>query len=137
MAAIREYYGDHYKPDRAVNEISDLKQTGTVQKYLNYIDRLNVCAKMTDHHLINIVLNGITPRLLQAMSHYEDLYSDPSKWKEKLLHMDFITTEFQKKEQDNRSKCQGKKRGLDERIQLRVGEPGSEKKKRKFVTKKV
>ena len=25
-AAIREYYGDHYKPDRAFNEISDLKQ---------------------------------------------------------------------------------------------------------------
>ena len=31
MAAIREYYGDHYKPDRAFNEISDLKQIGTVQ----------------------------------------------------------------------------------------------------------
>ena len=30
--AIREYYGDHYKPDRASNEISNLKQIGTVQK---------------------------------------------------------------------------------------------------------
>ena len=29
--AIREYYEDHYKPDRAFNEIRDLKQTGTVQ----------------------------------------------------------------------------------------------------------
>ena len=28
--AIREYYGDYYKPDRAFNEISDLKQIGTV-----------------------------------------------------------------------------------------------------------
>ena len=61
--AIREYYGNHYKPDRAFNEISDLKETGTVQKYLNDIDRLNVYAKMTDHHLINIILNDITPRL--------------------------------------------------------------------------
>ena len=73
---------------------------------------------MTDQHVINIILNGITPRLRQAMAHYEDLCSDPSKWKEKLLHMDFITTKFQKKEHDNRSKCQGKKRELDERIQL-------------------
>ena len=97
-AAIREYYGDHYKPDRAFNKISDLKQTGTVQKYLNDIDRLNVCAKMTDHHLINIILNGIIPHLRQATAHYEDLRFDLPKWKEKLLHMDFMTTEFQKKE---------------------------------------
>ena len=96
--AIKEYYGDHYKPDRAFNKINDLKQTGTVQKYLNDIDRLNVYAKITDHHHINIILNSITPRLRQAMAHYEDLRSYPSKWKEKLLHMDFITTEFQKEE---------------------------------------
>ena len=71
------------------------------------------------------------------MAHYEDLHCDPSKWKEKLLHMDFITTEFQKKEQDNRSKGQGKKRRLDERIQLRGGESASEKKKGEFVSKEV
>ena len=94
-------------------------------------------AKMTDHYLINIILNGITLLLRQAMAHYEDLRSDPSKWKEKLLHMDFITTEFYKKEQDNRSKGQGKKCGLDERIQLRGGEAGSEKKKGEFVPKEV
>ena len=135
--AIREYYGNHYKLDRAFNEISDLKQTGTVQKYLNDIDRLNVYAKMTDYHLINIILNSITPHLHQAMAHYKDLRSDSCKWKKKLLHMDFITTEFQKKEPGNRSKSQGKKRGLDERIQLRGGESGSEKKKGKFVTKEV
>ena len=115
-AAMREYYGDHYKPNRAFNKISDLKQTGTVQKYLNDIDRLKVYAKMTDHHLINIILKSITTSLHQAMAHYEDLLADPSKWKEKVLHMDFITTEFQKKEQDNRCKGQGKKRGQDERI---------------------
>ena len=51
--------------------------------------------------------------------------------------MDFITTEFQKKEQDNRSKGQGKKSSLDNRIQLRGGESGSEKKKYEFVPKKV
>ena len=51
--------------------------------------------------------------------------------------MDFITTEFQKKEQDNRSKGQGKKRSLDERIQLRGGETRSEKKKAEFVLKDV
>ena len=92
---------------------------------------------MTDHHRINIILNGITARLRQAMAHCEELCSDPSKWKEKLLHMDFITTEFQKKEQDNRSKGQGKKRSLDKRIQLRGGELGSKKKKSEFVPKEV
>ena len=61
---------------------------------------------MTDNYLINMILNSITPRLHQAMAHYEDLRSDPSKWKEKLLYMDVITTEFQKKELDNRSKSQ-------------------------------
>ena len=64
---IREYYGDHYKPDRAFDEISDLKQTGTVQKYLNDINILNVYTKMTNNHLINIILNGITPCPRQAM----------------------------------------------------------------------
>ena len=117
-AAIWEYYGDHCKPDRAFNEISDLQQTGTVEKYLNDINRLNVNAKITDHLLINIILNGITPRLCQALAHYKDLRSDQSKWKENLLQMDFITTEFQKKEQDNRNKGQGKKHSLDEGIQL-------------------
>ena len=112
-AASWEYYSDHYKPDRAFNEISDLKQTGTGQKYLNNIDRLDVYAKMTDHYLISIILNAITPRLHQAMAHYEDLCCDQSKYKEKLLHMDFITTEFQKKEKDNGSQGQEKKCGLD------------------------
>ena len=51
--------------------------------------------------------------------------------------MDFITTKVQKKEQDNRSKGQGKKCGLDERMQLRGGEAGSEKNKEEFVPKEV
>ena len=71
------------------------------------------------------------------MAHYEDFSSDLSKWKETVLHMDFVTTKFQKKEQDDRSKGQGKKYGLDERIQLRGGESGIEKKKCGFVLKEV
>ena len=51
--------------------------------------------------------------------------------------MDFITIEFQKKEQDNRSKGQRKKRSLDKRIQLNAGESGSEEKKGEFVPKEV
>ena len=101
------------------------------------IDRLNVYAKITQRHLINVIINGITPRLCWAMAHYEDLRSDPSKWKEKLLHMDFITTEFQKKEQDTRSKGEGKKRGRDKPIQLKGEELGSEKQKDEFVAKEV
>ena len=58
--AIREYYGDDYTPDRAFNELSNLKQTGTVQKYLSNLDRLNIYAKITYYHLINIILNVIT-----------------------------------------------------------------------------
>ena len=88
---------------------------------------------MNGHHLITIIINGITSCLRQAMAPYEDLHSDPSKWKEKLHQIDFISTEFQKKEQDNRSKGQGKKRSLDERMQLRGGESGNEQKKGEFV----
>ena len=51
--------------------------------------------------------------------------------------MDVIATEFQKKQEDNRSKGQGKKRSMDKRIQLRGGETGSEKKKVEFVLKDV
>ena len=79
---ISEYYSDYYKLDTAFHEISDLKRIGTVQKYLNHIDRLNAYAKISNQHLINIILNCITPRLRQAMAHYKDLHSDLSKWKE-------------------------------------------------------
>ena len=91
---IRQYYGDHYQPERAFNDISYLKQTGMVRKYINNINRLTAYAKMTDHHLINIILNGITPCLCQAVAQNEDLRSNQSKLKKKLIHLDFITTEF-------------------------------------------
>ena len=71
------------------------------------------------------------------MAYHEDLSSDPSKWKKKLLYVDSVTTKFQKKEQENRSNSQGKKPGLEDRVELRGGELGSAKTKCKFVPKKV
>ena len=53
--AIREYYGSHYKPDGAFGKISNHKDIGTVQKYLNNIDTLDIYTKMTDHSVINII----------------------------------------------------------------------------------
>ena len=46
------------------------------------------------------------------MANDKDLCFDLSKSKEKLLCIDFITTEFQQKEYDNRIKGQGKRRSL-------------------------
>ena len=86
---------------------------------------------------MNIILNDITPRLCQAIAHCEDLHSAPCKWKEELLHIDFITTEFQNREQDNRSKGWRKKCGLEEGVQVRRKESSGEKKKREFVLKEV
>ena len=63
MHGIRKYYGKHFKVDRGFNEINELSQTGTVWKYLHNLDRLNVYTKRTDHHLMNIILNCITPHL--------------------------------------------------------------------------
>ena len=57
--AIRKYYGEHYKLDKAINELGDLKQIGTVQTYVNDIDIHNVYTKMTDHQLVNMILNRI------------------------------------------------------------------------------
>ena len=92
---------------------------------------------MTDYHLINIILNGIESRLWQAIPPYEDLCCNASKWKKKLLHMDFIITKFQKKEQHNVSKGQGKTHSLEEQVQLRGEESECEKKKCEFVLKEV
>ena len=77
--AVQNYYGDYYKSDRAFNKISDLKETGTVQRYLNDIDRLNVYANMTDHQLKSLILNVITAHLHQAIAHYDSFHINPSK----------------------------------------------------------
>ena len=111
---IRDYYGDHYRTDKAYNKIITLKLTGTVQQYLNELNILNVDAGMTDHHLINIILNGIPPRLRLAMAHYENLRPDPPAWRKKLLEMDVATTEFQQKDQKGKDK--GKKQRLEEKV---------------------
>ena len=135
--AIRGYYGDHYRGDKAYNDIVALRQTGTVQKYLTDIDRLNVYAGMTDHHLINIVLNGISSRLRLSMAHYEDLRNRPDLWRQKLLEMDIATTEFQQKDKDSKSKEKGKKRSFEDRVQLRGGEVPKEKKNRDYIPTEV
>ena len=80
------------------NDISNLKATSSVQKYLHNINRLNVCTKLPDHYQINIILYTIITYRCRVIAHYEDIHSFPSKWQEKLPHMDFITIEFQKKE---------------------------------------
>ena len=71
------------------------------------------------------------------MSHYEDLCCDSTKWKKKLLHMDFITMKCQKREQKNKRKGQEKKPGLEEHVELRGGDTRSEKQNAEFVTKEV
>ena len=57
--AIRQYYGDHYQQNKAYNCIVALKMTSRVQKYLHNINWLNVYAGVTNHHLINMILNGM------------------------------------------------------------------------------
>ena len=135
---LREYYGDHYRNDKAYNKIVALRLTGTVQQYLNEINMLNVDAGMTDHHLINIILNGIPSRLRLAMAHYENLRPTPHLWRKKLLEMDVATTEFAQKDQGTKGKDKGKKRGLEDRVQMRGGEvPDEKKKKGEFVPKET
>lgn len=68
--------------------------------------------------------------LRQTMTHYEDLHIDPFLWNGKLLHMDFITIELQKKVENKKSKGSRKKRSLKKNIQLREGD---NKKKGEFL----
>ena len=116
---IKTYYGKHYQAVQAYNEIVALKQTSTVQRYLNDIDGLNAYTGMTDHHLINIILNCIPSRLCLVIAHYENLYANPVEWKKKLLEMDVATIEFQHKDRGTRGrekeKDQRKKRSFEER----------------------
>ena len=71
--AIKTYYGNYYQADWAYNEIVALKQTSTIHQYLNDIDQLNTYTGMTDHHLSNIILNGITSCLCLAIGYCENL----------------------------------------------------------------
>ena len=72
---IRKYNSNHYKPNRAFNEMRNLRETSIVQQYLNNIERRNVYAKITDHYLINIILKGITLCLCPAITSYKVLRS--------------------------------------------------------------
>ena len=71
------------------------------------------------------------------MADYENLCSDPSIWKQKLLQAHFPATNFEKTELHNRNNRQGKKHGLEELVQLREVEAGCEKNKVEFVLKEV
>lgn len=53
---------------------------------------------MTHHNHIFIILNVITFHLCQAMAYHENLPFDLCKLKQKLLHIDVITTDFQQQE---------------------------------------
>src|SRR5437868_14271315 len=76
--AIRVYYGDHYRSDKAYNEIVALRQRGTVQKYFTQIDHVNVYASMTVRHLSNIGLNGISAHHPMSMAQHDDLRQRPN-----------------------------------------------------------
>lgn len=106
-------------------------------KYLNDFDRLHVDAKMTDYHLIYIILNSITSCLDQAMAHYEELRADAFQWKNKLVHMDLVATRFQRREQDKKPKDQEKHGCWEDQRRWRREELRSEKKKHEFVPKEV
>ena len=94
---IELYYRDHYRADRAHLEIHELRQTGPVQDYLNEIYRLNTYAKIPERAMINIIINKLTGSLRPSMVYYEHLRENPDEWRKKLVRMDIITTEFQRR----------------------------------------
>jgi len=67
------YYGDHYGADRSYQKIIDLRQTGTVRDYLTELDSLNAYARIPEAQLINVILNGLVPKLRGHMAYYEQL----------------------------------------------------------------
>ena len=129
-------YGDHYRAHRVHLEIHELRQTGTIQDYLNEIDRLNTYAKIPERARINIVINKLSGPLRRSMAHYEQLRENPDEWRKQLVRMDIITTELQRRDKHPRqddNKDRGKKRTFEDRIQLKRG---SENKKKKRVDKR-
>ena len=94
QTGIEFYYGDHYRADSAHLEVHELRQTSTVQDYLNEIDRLNTYAKIPDMALINNIINKLTGPLRRSMAHYEHLRQNPVEWRKQLVRRDIITIEF-------------------------------------------
>ena len=121
---IELYYDDHYRADGAHLEIHELRQTGPVQDYLNEIDRLNTYGKIPDRAIINIIITKLSGPLRRSVAHYEYLRDNPDEWRKQLVRMDIITTEFQRRDKyfrQNDNKDRGKKRTLENRIQLKEG----------------
>ena len=69
QTGIQLYYGDHYRADRAHIEIHELRQSVSVQDYLNKIDRLNSYTKIPDTAIINIIINKLSGLLRHSMAH--------------------------------------------------------------------
>ena len=136
QTGIELYYGDHYCADRAHLEIHELRQTGSVQDYLNEIDSLNTYTKIPDRAIINIIINKLTGTLRRSIADYEHLRENPEEWRNQLVRMDIITTQFQRRHKHPRqddSKEPSKKRIFEYRIQLKAG---SEEKKNSSGTQR-
>ena len=94
QAVIELYYEDHYREDRTHLEIHKLRETGSVQDYVNEIDRLNTYIKIPDRAIMNIIINNLTGPLHRRMAHYEHLRENPDEWRKQHVRMDIITSEF-------------------------------------------
>ena len=102
----------------------ELSQTGPVQDYLHEIYRLNTYAKIPDRAMINTIINKVTGPLRRSMARYEHLRQNPDEWSKQLVHMDIITTEFQRRDKHPRqddSKERSKEGTFEDRIKLKVG----------------
>jgi len=108
------YYGDHYSADRSYQKIINLRQTGTVRDYLTELDSLNAYADIPEAQLINVILNGLAPKLHGHVAHYEQLQSKPSEWRQRLIEMDIISKEFSARDYQASHKPTSKKRGREE-----------------------
>ena len=121
---LRHYYADQYKPDRYYCQLIELRQTSTVQHYLTKVDRLNSYAAIPDWQLINILINRINHKLREAMANYEHLRSTPAAWRDRLIKMDIIGTEFRSRDKDQGKDKKRDYNGngkLEDRISLRGG----------------
>jgi len=108
------YYGDHYKADRSYQQIIELRQTGTMRDYLTKLDSLNAYAAIPEKQLINIILNGLTTKFRSHMAHYEHLRATPTEWRQRLIEMNIIGTEFSARNQQSTYKPTSKKCGREE-----------------------
>ena len=114
-------YVEHYHPDRVHLEIHELRETGTLQDYLNEIDRLNTYAKIPDGAIINIIINELTGGLRRSMAQYAHLRENPEECRKQLVRMNIITTEFQPRDkhlQQDDSKDRGEKRTFEDKVQV-------------------